>query len=101
MKVKRLKKIVINGETFSIRWNKDTTGGSFDYLDQSIMIGTMIPQEAVIFGVLCHEIMEIVTAEMNVRLNRPDCLTDYIFVYDHRQHDTMMQMFSGIISNFI
>ena len=101
MKVKRLKKITINGETFSIKWTKNEAGGSFNYFTQSIMIGTMIPQEPVIFGILCHEIMEIVALEMHVRLSRPDCPSDYIFVYDHRQHDSIMGMFSGIISKFI
>lgn len=101
MKIKRLKKIKINCYTFNIKWDSSHNGGSFSYGDYSIEIGTRSKKDDVIFMVICHEIMEIVAEEMHVRLRRPDCGSDYIFVYDHRQHETIMNMFSSLVAQFI
>jgi len=101
MKLKKLKKIKINCFTFNITWTKEHGGGSFDYRDRSIIIGVKDSSDDEIFMVLCHEIMEIIACEMSIRLSRPDVESDYIFVYDHRQYETMINIFSGIISEFI
>ena len=101
MKIKRLKNIKINCYDFKINWTKEHGGGDFSYKTMTINIGTKDASDSEIFMILCHELMEIVATEMNVRLCRPDCYTDFIFVYDHRQHETMMNMFSGLISQFI
>jgi hypothetical protein len=101
MKVKRIKKIKINCYTFNIKWTKEHNGGSFSYGDRSIEIGIKDSSEDELFMVICHELMEIVSIEMNVRFRRPDCETDFLFVYDHRQHETMMNMFSSLVSKFL
>lgn len=101
MRVKRLKSIKINSYTFSIKWDKKENGGWFSYHDYKIVIGIEGNNEDVIFMILCHELMEICAIEMNVRLRRPDCNDDFIFVYDHRQFDTMSNMFSALIALFI
>jgi len=101
MKIKRIKSIKINCYEFKVIWEKSHAGGSFSYRDKFIEIGVKNSTEDEIFMVICHELMEICTLEMNVRLHRPDCDSDYIFVYDHRQHETMMNMFSSLISEFI
>jgi len=99
MKIKRLDKVKINGREFKIEWNPDSWGGSFAYSEMLITIGTKC--EDMVFSILCHEVMEICAVEMCVRLDRPDCTSDFIFVFDHRQYYTMMTMFSGVISEFI
>ncbi|MGB0419012.1 MAG: hypothetical protein ACPGF8_05425 [Opitutales bacterium] len=76
-------------------------GASFSYDDMKIEIGVKDPNEGHIFMLVCHELWEIVACESNVRLRRPDCDTDYIFVYDHRQHETMSNMFASLIAEFI
>jgi len=100
MKIKRIKTLQVNSLKFKIKWDKDMDGASVSYFDELITIGTKAG-EAYTFVSVCHEVMEIVAVEMNVRLKRPDCQSDYIFVYDHRQHDTMMFMFAGLIAQFI
>lgn len=101
MKIKRRKSLEVNCYTFKIKWNKAHNGGFFSYGDHVIEIGIKGNRENQIFMVLCHELMEIVAIEMNVRFGRPDCDTDFMFVYDHRQHETMMNMFSSYISQFL
>ena len=101
MKIKRIKKIWINCYEFSIKWSAKHSGGSFDYRSKVIEIGTKDNNDSELFMVICHELMEIAAVEMNVRLRRPDCDSDYVFVYDHRQHETMTNMASKWISEFI
>lgn len=93
MKLKRIKSLKINATVFSIVWDNKSSGGCFDYGKREIVIGTQNLDESEMFMILCHELQEICAIEMNVRLRRPDCESDYIFVYDHRQHETMMCMF--------
>lgn len=100
MKIKRLKKIKINSYLFNITWDKKRYDAAFSYDDNTMMIGCGgLPSE--VFMLICHEVMEICALEMHVRFRRTDCNTDYIFVYDHRQHDTMMNMFASVIEQFI
>lgn len=101
MKIKRIKSIKINSDKFKIKWNKNHSGGSFSYRDHVIEIGTREVEADHIFMIIYHELQEIVALEMNVRFRRPDVDSDYIFVYDHRQHETMMNMFASLVSQFI
>ena len=101
MKIKRIKSLRINAYTFKIIWDANIYGGSFDYADRIITIGTKTKDETVILSNIIHELYEMTAVEMNVRLSRPDCNSDYIFVYDHRQHSTMSEMFAGLLSQFL
>ena len=101
MKIKRIKSIKINSYRFKVRWHKDRGDGSFSYRDRIIDIGTRGENDDTIFMLICHELMEIVALEVNVRFDRADCSSDYLFMYDHRQHETMMNMFAGLVSEFI
>ena len=101
MKIKRIKSIQINSYKFKVKWNNSHRGGSFCFGDRVIEIGTKDENDGIMFMLICHELMEIVALELNVRLRRPDCDSDYIFVYDHRQHETMMNSFASLVSQFI
>ena len=101
MKIKRLKKIKINSFTFAIKWTNKHDGGSFDYSKREIEIGTRGNHEDTILQVLTHELFEICALDVGVRYNRRDVSDDYYFVYDHRQHDLIMNMFSGLLAKFI
>ena len=91
----------VNSYTFKIVWNNTIDGAGFNYLDRIIEIGTLDTPEEELFMTVCHELWEIAAVEMAVRFRRPDVDSDYIFVYDHRQHNTMANMFSGWLMQFI
>jgi len=101
MLIKKIKKLHINSYTFSVIWDKERDGATFNYTNREIIIGTRDNFQDTIFNNICHELWEIVAIENHVRLSRPDCDGDYIFVYDHRQHDVMANMFASSISQFI
>lgn len=102
MKVKRIKRLTVNSFSFTVRWTAKHNGASFSYGKNGyIEIGTRDASEQEIFHLVCHELWEIVAIEMGVRMRRPDCDTDYIFVYDHRQHETMCNMFAALVAQFL
>ena len=103
MKIKRIKDLKVNSYNFTVKWdiNLDSGYGSISYPKHEIIIGIKNSPESEIFETVCHELMELCSIEMHVRFARADCAGDYIFVYDHRQHDTMMNMFAGLVSQFI
>jgi len=101
MKIKRIESLKVNSFDFKVVWDAKNSYAGFCWSDHEITIGTENNTTNEIFGLICHELMEICAVEMNVRLQRPDCRSDYIFVYDHRQHDTMSNMFAGLLTQFI
>lgn len=106
MKVKRLKRLRINAHVFKVIWNSQMSGGNFTYFCDKhkspvLEIGTKDNVESEILEVLNHELWELICCEMRVRHSRTDCHGEYTFVYDHRQHTTMISMFTGLQVQFL
>lgn len=101
MEIKRIKKLEINSYIFKLKWDKSYRGAAFSYPERSITIGIEGEDDNTIFMYLCHELMEIAAIEVGVRYSRPDCNSDYLFTYDHRQHNIIMNLFASLLKQFI
>ena len=99
MQIKKIKKLNINSKEFTVRWDYEG-GGYFNTSQRIIGLDPTIGDD-ILLEIIAHELMEIVLVELHVRLDRPDCETDYMFVYDHRQFTTAMSMFIGLFKQFI
>lgn len=100
MEINRIKELKVNCYLFDVVWDETHAGGSIDYESQIIEIGCGL-NDRVTFQVILHELEELAAIEMRIRYDRPDCETDYMFVYDHRQHDTKENMVAGWLMEFI
>ena len=101
MKIKRIKKLKILSFSFDIEWDKKHDGGSFCYEERTINIGVKGGDDSEILMIIIHELMEMCAVEMHVRYRRPDVNDDYLFVYDHRQHATMVTLLASLLEQFI
>ena len=101
MKIKRIKKLKVHSFTFDVTCNSKHNGASFHYGKLTLDFGTKGRNDSELLMLVCHELQELVAVEVNVRFDRSDCHGDYFFVYDHRQHETMANMFAGLLSQFI
>jgi hypothetical protein len=101
MKIKRLSKLSINSYEFRIKWDGTISGGSFNYDEHEIVIGTKKNTESEIFNILCHELLEACACECRCRFYRSDVSDDYYFMYDHRLHDIKANMLASLIWRFL
>ena len=101
MRIKRIKKIRVCSNVFSVVWDKKDGGGSYNYQKQEIRIGVKSGDTNRIFEILCHELFEVCAVECYVRYSRMDVEGDFVFCFDHKQHSTIQGMFAGLLSQFI
>ena len=101
MKLKKIRKLRVNSYEFSVVWDKKVGGGSYSYQTRKMVIGCKDASEEEQFMILLHELEELAATEMHVRMQRPDCDGDFIFVYDHRQHDLKSNMVAGWLMQFL
>lgn len=103
MKLKFPKKIEIGDHTFNITYNKKISGGSFDFEDLSIEIGTKYLgiSHDTIFGIICHEVMEIIHVVTSTRYVDFGTMRDFKFFMTHKEFEVNTILFSKAIQKFI
>ena len=101
MQIRKIKSINIGCRLFKVVWNKNSSGASFDYADMTITIGTRNNNSVELLDLIIHELTEILAEELHIRFYRTDVQDDYIFMYDHRQHTTLVSLLAGLVAQFI
>lgn len=103
MKLKFPKTVTIGSYKFAIKKNKKNAGASFNFKTREIIIGTehIEEDENSVFGLICHELMEISSVITSTRYNDPCVTENYKFVMDHKEFETTIEVFSKALSEFI
>lgn len=103
MKIKLLKEVVILSHRFNITYDKTRSGGTFDFSDSSIAIGTSGIKENpdYVFAVICHEISEIIHVILNHRYDEYGTMRDFKFIMSHKEFQNHNFVLAEIITKFI
>lgn len=103
MKLKFPKEITILSNRFKMLYDKTTNGGSFNFADGEMIIGTKClkddPQH--VFQVISHEVMESIYCVMGARYESAREHKHYLFSFDHMKFETANQIYCDTIINFI
>lgn len=105
MKFKFPKKIQIGETEFKVIYDYKGTGASFIYPDSTtpafIKFGmkNYKSNPLTFLGHLIHELKEIIQVEQTTRFSNRD--ENYIFSYNHPQHDDLCSRLAGLLNNFI
>lgn len=102
MKLKFPKKITILGENYKIIYNKNKSGGWFngDSFEIGIGLKYLEKNQVVVFNIICHEIMELITTLTCTRYT-DNGAADYKFFMSHKEFQNNINIFSDVIRNFI
>jgi len=103
MKLKFPKKVQIGHHLFTVKYDKKEAGGSFSYENREIIIGTehLEKDPSSVFGVIAHEVMEIIHCMINTRYTDWGTMRDFKFFMTHKEFQTSMEIFTQTIQNFI
>lgn len=103
MKIIFPKTIKILSYTFDIIIDKENGGGSFDFGEGTITIGTKyIKQDpSSVFNIICHEVLEAIACATNTRYNDTSVSGNYKFFMDHKEFELNTNLFAITIQNFI
>ena len=100
MKLKYPKSIVVGDYRFKIIYDKDRSGGSFDYEKKEIVIGVK-HGELRALGIIIHELKELINVEQGIRYTNSHNTEDYLFIYTHKEHSDMCARLTGLLMEFI
>ena len=97
------KTLIIGGVKWSIVFDKETSGGSFNWHNHQIKIQSNYSDERK-FGVLIHEIVEVILVNNTMRYQK--CITevynsDYLFVFNHDSFEIFTNELAGVLKQFM
>jgi hypothetical protein len=102
MKIKQLKEISILANRFDIVWDKNHSGGSFDFANCKIVIGIKYLQKDPIYvvSIISHEVMEAILVMMGGRIEGARLENNYIFHFDHQTFENAIQLHTELMLKF-
>ena len=112
MKLKFPKTILVGDTRFTIKLDKERTGGEFSYWGEYkdgvakggyIIIGTFLLKvnPLQVLNTIIHELQEIICVEQGTRFPVPHHDNAYEFHYNHRQHTELCSRLAGLLEQFI
>lgn len=103
MEIKFIKSVEILSSSFKVIWDKKNDGGSFSWSKGEIVIGIKsIKTDPVwTFGVISHEIMEVIFIGMGARFESGRTGENYLFNFDHQTFENTIQVHAQALSKFI
>lgn len=91
--MRRPETIRMFGFDWTVKFNKDESGGSYDWKTKTIELGNKYGEWK---SVLLHEIMEAILSELEYRFYGNEKSMEYIFHFDHtgfvRFHKQLFQV---------
>jgi hypothetical protein len=103
MKINLIKSVEILSSKFTVIYEKDNNGGSFSWSDSTIRIGikSFKKDPLYTFGIISHEIMEVILVGMGARFASARTGENYLFNFDHQTFENAIQIHMQAISKFI
>ena len=102
MKFKFPRQVLIGSTKLKITYDKRSEGGSFDYADNTIIIGTknISNNKGRFLEIIIHELKEVIQTEQYTRYYRND-EESYMFFSNHAQHTQLCGILAGLLDKFI
>lgn len=103
MKFKIPRRVKIAHMEFKIVKDKKTSGGEFDWKDNTIRIGTQYLESdpAFVWAIICHELSELCHTIANTRYDDPSAEDNYKFFMDHKEFEMHNCLFASAIAQFM
>lgn len=102
VKLNFIKKINILSCNFTVVWDNNSDGGSFDWDKAEIKIGIKTYKKDPLYTlhVINHELMELILTSIGGRYhNSRD--HDFVFVFNHLSFETAIKVHTQALSEFI
>ena len=103
MKLKLIKEVEILASKFTILYDKNSDGGSFNWANTEIKTGIKSIQKdpSYIFSIISHEIMEVILVSMGARFQSGREQEGYLFNFSHQTFENAIEIHSMALSKFI
>jgi hypothetical protein len=103
MKYKIPKKLLIVGQEYIIKKDKNSNGASFSMSNKEIILGIaqIKTRPERVFEALVHEISEIIHSSLDTRYEAWGNVADYKFVLDHKEFQNHNQILTILLYKYV
>ncbi len=103
MKLKKINKVQILSNTFDVFYDNKSDGGSFDWAESKIVIGTKSYKKDPLYtiSVLSHELMEGILIMTGGRFSNGRTFDTYLFNFDHQIFANAIRLHIEALNKFL
>ena len=101
--IKFIKKIDVMGSTFSVKWDKTTTAGSWSWINSEYVIGIegIEKDPLYVMNTISHELMESILVMMGARYESGRETGKYLFSFDHQTFENAISIHAQALNQFL